>query len=62
MLYRRRDLERMALTMISRGHEVAQIKLDEAGAPLLDYPAPNVGNVYAATNCGMIVRKAATAL
>ncbi len=72
VIFRRRDMERLALGLISRGHEVAQIKLDIGDTPLdqhIDMP-PYTDDVqlklllgrYVTTSFGIIVRKAASPL
>lgn len=68
VLFRRSDMERLALTLISRGHEVAQIKLDSGDTPLdqhVDMPPylndPHLKMAlgrFATTSFGIIVRKA----
>lgn len=72
VLFRRRDMERLALMLISRGHEVAQIRFDGGSSPLdthVDVP-PYGGDPhlkmalgrYATTSFGIIARKARTPL
>jgi hypothetical protein len=72
VIFRRRDMEQLALALISRGHEVAQIKLDTGDTPLdqhIDMP-PYSGDMqlklvlgrFVTTSFGLIVRKAASLL
>ncbi len=67
VLFRRRDMERLALELIAAGHSVAPIKLDIGETPLDDHvdvpPFTNdlhlkmaIGR-YATTSFGMIVRR-----
>ena len=67
VLFRRKDFERLALRLISTGHEVAQIKFDSGDRELdshVDAP-PYGSNVhvklalgqYVTTSFGMIVRR-----
>lgn len=72
VLFRRRDMERLALRLISRGHEVAQIKLDSGREPLdehIDIPPyandPHLKMAlsrYVITSFGIIARKAISPL
>ncbi|WP_375428377.1 SAM-dependent methyltransferase [uncultured Sphingomonas sp.] len=65
VLFRRRDLERLALRLIAAGHDVAPIKLDPGGEPVdrhLDMPPYGDPHLklalggYATTSFGIIVR------
>lgn len=69
VLFRRRDMEQLALDLVSRGHEVAQLKYDQGSAPLDDHvDLPPYGHEnhlklalgrYVTTSFGLIVRKGA---
>lgn len=56
--FARTDLDRLALLLISRGHEVAQIKVDAHKPPTLERSADRV--VTGITLCGLVARKALT--
>ena len=72
VLFRRRDMERLALRLISRGHEVAQIKLDSGKQPLDEHidmpPYTNDPHLkmslsrYVITSFGIIARRAPSPL
>ena len=55
-VWRRRELDRLGLVMVSRGHEIAEIKVDESNAPTLECGVGQAG----ITAAGLIVRKALT--
>jgi hypothetical protein len=54
MLFQQGDVERVALLLVSRGHEVAQFKIDAADAIL----APANHGVERRTLAGIIARRA----
>lgn len=67
VIFRRRDMEQLALDLVSRGHEVAQINYDQGSTPLDDYVdmPPYASNnhlkvalgKYVTTSFGLIVRR-----
>lgn len=58
--FRVRDIERLALTLISRGHEVAQLKLHEGAGRGGGRGASSRTPFSPITSCGLIVRRAAS--
>ena len=70
VIFRRRDMEQLALDLVSRGHEVAQLNYDQGDAPLDDYvdmpPYAHDNHLkvalgkYVTTSFGIIVRKSVT--
>lgn len=56
--FARTDLDRLALLLISRGHEVAQIKIDDQTPPVIERAED--GAATGITLCGLIARKAQT--
>ena len=60
--FRRRDVERLALTFISHGHEAAQFKIHASDAPVKMGSSGNRHAAYRYTMAGLVVRKAPSQL
>ena len=66
-LFRRRDLERLSLNLISLGHEVAQVKVDPGRAPAVDprwgrSDLARLAGRHSSTPFGIIARRAMSVL